>query len=63
MLGIHFCRWLLLYKRKIIGKLLIIQLIMLIQNGILVLPCKDQTRVWYDSDVKKYNNIMGIMEM
>lgn len=26
---------------------------------ILVLPCKDQTRGWYDADVKKYNEILG----
>lgn len=25
---------------------------------ILVLPCKDQTRNWLDSDVKKYNDIL-----
>ena len=26
---------------------------------ILVLPCKDQTRGWYDSDIKKYNEILS----
>ena len=26
---------------------------------ILVLPCKDQTSGWYDSDVKKYNEILS----
>lgn len=26
---------------------------------ILLLPCKDQTRGWYDSDVKRYNEILS----
>lgn len=26
---------------------------------ILVLPCKDQTRGWYDYDIKKYNEILS----